>query len=451
MKTYIKKVKQNIEKHPIIAHILISVIVSLILAVPISAFQTVKEIFSYGHKANAFELISTFFMYIFVLLIVLTIIIYPFFFTLYEIIRLVATVKNRGIEIKGLENIDVLNKVFSMLYDIFALFIGVILEIVILDLMHDVVFGAQWNEQLTNSQLHTPLNTDYIATFMVVLIMYVVGMLVLTLLEDNKRPPLVTVLCISSMYLGTIEAILFTIQILGIHDVLQNGNSYFKFTPDLLFVLLIPLNMVLILLRIMFAKIEAYTPDENRLSKIERVPFLSFCAKVLSDSKNWPILAAVMMIPLLGVVISILVLFGQAPDAAIKAFTETANYTFSTKIPPQNVFYDEHYLCTVAAGGHRKIVKPIRMGKRHGHDVVVNRQLMIANAFEQILEEKVPRLHRKIRNFYDKYGFPVARLIKTKLAADIVWFVMKPLEWMFLIVIYLTDVNPEDRIARQYL
>ena len=75
------------------------------------------------------------------------------------------------------------------------------------------------------------------------------------------------------------------------------------------------------------------------------------------------------MVHLLGIVIAILALFGRAPDSAIKAFTETANYTLSTKIPPQNVSFDEHYLCTVAAGGHRKIVKPIRMGNRHGHAV----------------------------------------------------------------------------------
>ena len=97
------------------------------------------------------------------------------------------------------------------------------------------------------------------------------------------------------------------------------------------------------------------------------------------------------------------------------------------------------------------MVKPLRMGKRHGHDVVVNRQLMVANAFEQILEEKTPTFHKHVRSFYDRYGFPIARLIKSKYVADLIWFIMKPLEWFFLFVIYLVDVNPEDRIARQYL
>ena len=52
---------------------------------------------------------------------------------------------------------------------------------------------------------------------------------------------------------------------------------------------------------------------------------------------------------------------------------------------------------------------------------------------------------------YDRYGFPIARLIKSKYVADIIWFIMKPLEWFFLFVIYLVDEYPEDRIARQYL
>ena len=112
--------------------------------------------------------------------------------------------------------------------------------------------------------------------------------------------------------------------------------------------------------------------------------------------------------------------------------------------------YDEHYLCTVAAGGHRRVVKPLRLGIRHGHRVIVNRQLCVANAFEQVLEERTPRFHRAVRNFYDRYGFPIARLIHSKYIADLVYFIMKPLEWVFLLVLYLTCTDPENRIAVQY-
>ena len=43
-------------------------------------------------------------------------------------------------------------------------------------------------------------------------------------------------------------------------------------------------------------------------------------------------------------------------------------------------------LCTVALRGHEKLVRPTRMGLRRGERIVVNRQLCVANAFEQLLE-----------------------------------------------------------------
>ena len=71
------------------------------------------------------------------------------------------------------------------------------------------------------------------------------------------------------------------------------------------------------------------------------------------------------------------------------------------------------------------------MGIRHGHPVVVNRQLCIANAFEQVLEEKTPRFHRFLRRNYDRYGYPFAKHIKKKWAMDLIYYLMKPLEWLF--------------------
>ena len=44
----------------------------------------------------------------------------------------------------------------------------------------------------------------------------------------------------------------------------------------------------------------------------------------------------------------------------------------------------------------------------------------------------------------------LAKLIHSKYTADLIYVLMKPLEWIFLIVLYLTDVNPENRIAIQY-
>ena len=147
----------------------------------------------------------------------------------------------------------------------------------------------------------------------------------------------------------------------------------------------------------------------------------------------------------------ILVLFGQRPDEAIKAFLETSDWTLSTKISPPSVTYDAHYLCTVSLRGHKNIVKPIRMGIRRGEKIVVNRQLCIANAFEDLIQERTPKFHHFIRHIYDKYGYPLSKHINNAIEADITYFIMKPLEWVFLIVLYLFDEKPENRIATQYI
>jgi len=167
-------------------------------------------------------------------------------------------------------------------------------------------------------------------------------------------------------------------------------------------------------------------------------------------SKDWYIVAFALMLPVLCILIMILVLFGQAPDAIIRAFTETSDWTFSQKVSQPPVEYQGHYLCTVALNGHKRLVKPTRMGLRQGVKIPVYRQLCIANAFEQLIEEKMPMFHKLIRNFYDNHGYPLSKKITTPIRADIVYILMKPLEGLFLFTLYLFDVNPENRIAMQY-
>ena len=156
------------------------------------------------------------------------------------------------------------------------------------------------------------------------------------------------------------------------------------------------------------------------------------------------------LIPFTGVIVCLCILCGQGPFGIIRAFTNTSDWTYSTMISPPPVEYEGHYLCTVAVNGHERVVKPLRLGVRHGVVIGVNRQLCAANAFEQLIEDKAPRLHRLVRHIYDKYGYPVSKHITTRLRADIVYILMKPLEWLFVAVLYLFDRDPESRIAVQY-
>ena len=350
-------------------------------------------------------------------------IIYPLVLTLINIIFVFIKPKDKRIEkkVKWFEYITIiLGTVFSSFSIEFF----------------DIKFNADWMVTLHNNQVHTPLFTESQVTIIVIMLVAIVGYFCLSLIPLEKMPPLVTVCCIAAMYLGSLQCIIWIIQILSIR--------YLIFC-------LFPFNCVIIALKTIRLKVLQWKEIQHDEIKLYKYDMLNSLNRRLMDSNNWTIMAFIIMWPLLGILICILSLFGQRPDAIIRSWTETSDWNLSRKIAPQNIYVDEHYLCTVAAGGHRRIVKPIRRGVRHGHEVIVNRQLCVANAFEQILEEKTPRLHGHVRSFYDKYGFPIAKIIHSPYTADIIYFLMKPLEWIFLIVLYFCDVKPENRIATQYI
>ncbi len=366
---------------------------------------------------------------IFAILFIGAFIVFPAFLLVSEVIGLVC--ESRGIRMKGIR-----------IFDLMSLVLGSIYESLFLTLVKNIE-SADWEEQLSNASRHTPIYTKAGVTVFVIFVISVIGYLVLQYVHIEKMPPLMVVLSISTMYLGIIQLIVLTIQVFEF----KPGSSDYA---DLL-LLILPACCILMAARTILKKIHEWNTMTMEKGKIEEKPVLSLSEKILKNANLWPALAVLLMFPLLGIIIMVLVLFGQAPDSIIKAWTETSDWALSQKQAPPNVYYDEHYLCTVAAGGHRRIVKPIRQGVRHGHEVIVNRQLCIANAFEEVLQEKTPRFHRAVRNFYDRYGFPIAKLIRKKWQADVVYIIMKPLEWIFLAVLYLVDVHPENRIAVQYM
>lgn len=354
--------------------------------------------------------------------------IFPLVLTGAEILLFVKGRKNQELHRKG------------RIFDIVGAVLGALYSLIYVSLFHEVSFQSDWQEQLVNRQTHTPIYTGAWLTVSAVVFMAVIGYLVVNYIPLKKMPPLLLVLGLAAMYLGTIVSVVW-----GIHVTRE--------MPFDLFLLLPPFNHLLITARTVSCKMwewQQMAGDGPAVQYQEGKGIFSACNHFLSKAERWPLAAFVLMWPLLGILIGFLILLGQRPDAVIKAFTETSDWNLSQRVAPQNIYYDEHYLCTVAAGGHKRIVKPKRLGVRHGHQVIVNRQLCVANAFEQVLEERTPGFHRAVRHFYDTYGFPVARLIHSKYAADLIYFLMKPLEWIFLIVLYLVDADPESRIAIQY-
>lgn len=296
--------------------------------------------------------------------------------------------------------------------------------------------GGEWQEQLYSNEhvIHVPVSGNYVATVLVLFSLGILGYFLLKL-ASKRLPPLIKILSISFLYIGCIVCALWIVQVLGGAD----GYS--------VYLALFPFNMILLAASVVRTIVKEQR-EEDEGKEFEK---LKGIRRLVLKSSGWPALAFLMMWPVLGICIAVLALFGQEPSSVIKAFTETSDWMLSQRVSPPTVYYDGHYLCTVAAGGHEKLVKPERLGVRHGHRIVVNRQLCVANAFEQIIEERTPQFHRLVRHVYDTYGYPVAKHIRTPLAADITYLVMKPFEWLFLLVLYMTDVRPEERIARQYL
>lgn len=137
--------------------------------------------------------------------------------------------------------------------------------------------------------------------------------------------------------------------------------------------------------------------------------------------------------------------------AGFAVFTETCGHAFS-RVPVHHVVvHDCHYLCTVAAWGSPSLVRPERVGVRRGRPIVVNRQLAVANAFEDLLHHRWPRFGRFARAVYDRLGLPVSRWVRWRWMADAIYLAMKPAEWAFYAFLVLADRDdPERRIDRMY-
>jgi hypothetical protein len=251
---------------------------------------------------------------------------------------------------------------------------------------------------------------------------------------------LVRAALLSGVYIGAIAAVLLIVQ--------------FSTVPEDLVWMLMLFPAVYILCAARLIRKEAQTQaawigSENPYENAN--PLLRFAGRLMRKVSGWYLLPFLLVFQLAAVLILLLMLFRQRPDSIIRVFTETGDWRLSRHVPPPTVVLDGHCLCTVAVGRHKRLVKPLRYGIRGGERIVVNLQLCVANAFEEAIAEHFPRFHKGVRGFYDRNGYPLSRIITTPLRADVVYLLMKPLEWLFLLYLYATDAQPEDRIALQYM
>lgn len=297
---------------------------------------------------------------------------------------------------------------------------------------------------------HEPINTDYILTLVVIAGL---GFLFYLILKFGRKhmAPLAKVFCIAGIYGGVLIHLMFLFQLLC--GTYPEGMSIFSaWSANGVYIIcecVVPILFLIHVAKLFWELVKEQADIQKEVIYQNR--FLATCNQFLCKGTNMYWVALILMLPLYGIVIVVLCLFGQKPDSVIEAFTKTSDWVLSTEIAPPPIEEDAHYLCTVSLQGHKKLVKPIRYGIRRGKRIVVNRQLCVANAFEQLLEERTPGFHRTVRNFYDKYGYPISLWITNPWSADVVYILMKPLEWIFVIILYLFDEKPENRICRQYL
>lgn len=286
---------------------------------------------------------------------------------------------------------------------------------------------------------HAPIASWSMPTVITIIGIGIISYLILRL-NKKKLPPLLIVILLSNTIICSIFFILFIVQVVFAHAYIH----------DILLVVF-PINYILSTIKLQIDVVKEYR-NNHRIDKTFDNKFLNKIFNIINNSDKMPIIALIMVIPILTIMICILCLFGQRPDEIIQAFFETSDWNLSKFVSPQiPVEYYGHYLCTVSLKGHKQIVKPTRVGIRYGNKIVVNRQLCIANAFEDLIKERTPRFHHFIRKIYDKYGYPLSKHINKSWQADFIYIFMKPLEWLFLVVLYLFDVNPENRIAVQYI
>ena len=292
----------------------------------------------------------------------------------------------------------------------------------------------------------TPIAPEYAPLMLAILL--VPSVMLFMIRGDNGRtwPPLIKVVCVLSLVVVMVYSVVFIVQLHG--AVMNTPPIRLRTRGFAIGMVMYPVNILLISIRVLYL----YTLDELRWLETTQMarPVAQQSHKLLLLAKHGK-LAFIVGIPLFVVLLVILAVTGQLPQVVSRPFTETSSWFLSQhQWERPGYLPGGHYLCTVAVAGDPRLLKPERIGLRHGQPIVVNRQLAVANAFEQVIMERLPRFHRWVRGVYDRHGYPLSRHITTVRRANVTYVVMKPLEWLFVLVLYTVDGEPERRIARQY-
>ncbi|WP_316751857.1 DUF6688 family protein [Pedobacter gandavensis] len=283
---------------------------------------------------------------------------------------------------------------------------------------------------------YSPFASEHLLTLLTFFVLALFGLIRLWK-KGRAQPPLMYVLSLVFVFIGIPISFVVWLQITS------NTEHYDAWLLGFLPIVYIVTAVALFAKSVSEEAVLASDKDYHN-------KFLNYLNQKMANTAHQPYYVIILLVPVFVIVVAILTLFGQDANSISKVFTETTTWNFSTKTHPPFLDHTGHYLCTVAVCGDPKVVKPLRLGRRHGREIVVNRQLLIANAFEELIAESWPAAHRIIRGFYDKYGYPLSKKITSPQGSNLVYRLMKPLEYFFLLCLYLGSEKPEEKIAKQY-
>jgi hypothetical protein len=99
------------------------------------------------------------------------------------------------------------------------------------------------------------------------------------------------------------------------------------------------------------------------------------------------------------------------------------------------------FVVTAASKGHPWFVGTFLEIERRGVQRAVNQQLVTFWQLEQLWSKKGPGSHRSFRRVYNWIGPRIACCIRHRAVADVVYLVLKPVEWFALLLLRVGRVE----------
>ena len=112
--------------------------------------------------------------------------------------------------------------------------LGILYSLSYVSIAGNATFGTDWDVVLSNAAKHTPIYSHTMLTICVLAVIGIAGYILVNFISLEKMPPLLLVLGMAAMYLGTLESIIWCVQVCNI-DVWSSA-----------YLLLLPVNCVLV-------------------------------------------------------------------------------------------------------------------------------------------------------------------------------------------------------------